>query len=63
VVIGSQASLSTPVLFFGILGGLQAYGFIGLFLGPAILASFSVFVSIYRERFMSESSRRALAQS
>ncbi len=51
IVIGSQASLSTPILFFGILGGLQAYGFIGLFVGPAILATFSVFVRIYRERY------------
>ncbi|RMD84922.1 MAG: AI-2E family transporter [Candidatus Dadabacteria bacterium] len=51
IVIGSQASLSTPVLFFGILGGLQTYGFIGLFLGPAILATFSVLIRIYRERY------------
>jgi predicted PurR-regulated permease PerM len=54
IVIGSQAQLSTPILFFGILGGLQAYGFIGLFLGPAILATFSVLVSLYRERFLKE---------
>jgi predicted PurR-regulated permease PerM len=54
IVIGSQAQLSTPILFFGILGGLQAYGFIGLFLGPAILATFSVLVGIYRERFLTE---------
>ena len=54
VVIGSQAQLSTPVLFFGILGGLQAYGFIGLFLGPAILATFSVLIGIYRERYLGE---------
>ena len=53
VVIGSQAQLSTPILFFGILGGLQAYGFIGLFFGPAILATFSVLMGIYRERFLS----------
>jgi predicted PurR-regulated permease PerM len=54
IVIGSQAQLSTPILFFGILGGLQAYGFIGLFLGPAILATFSVLVGLYRERFLAE---------
>jgi predicted PurR-regulated permease PerM len=54
IVIGSQAQLSTPILFFGILGGLQAYGFIGLFLGPAILATFSVLVRLYRERFLAE---------
>jgi predicted PurR-regulated permease PerM len=54
IVIGSQAQLSTPILFFGILGGLQAYGFIGLFLGPAILATFAVLVGLYRERFLDE---------
>jgi predicted PurR-regulated permease PerM len=54
IVIGSQAQLSTPILFFGILGGLQAYGFIGLFLGPAILATFSVLIGMYRERFLAE---------
>ena len=56
VVIGSQAQISTPILFFGILGGLQAYGFIGLFFGPAILATFSVLIGIYRERFLAEKS-------
>jgi predicted PurR-regulated permease PerM len=54
IVIGSQAQLSTPVLFFGILGGLQAYGFVGLFFGPAILATFSVLTGMYRERFLGE---------
>lgn len=52
IVIGTQAQLSTPILFFGILGGLQAYGVIGLFFGPAILATFSVLLGIYRERFL-----------
>ena len=50
-VIGSQAQLSTPILFFGILGGLQAYGVIGLFVGPAILSVFSVLMSIYTDRY------------
>ena len=54
MVIGSQAQLSTPILFFGILGGLQAYGFIGLFVGPAILATFAVLIGIYRERFLND---------
>lgn len=52
MVIGSQTELSTPVLFFGILGGLQAFGFIGLFLGPVVLAVFACLLSIYRERFL-----------
>ncbi len=51
-VIGTQAQLSTPVLFFGILGGLHAYGVIGLFFGPLILATFAVLLAIYREQFL-----------
>ena len=52
LLIGANAQLSTPMLFFGILGGLQAFGFLGLFVGPAVLAAFSCFAAIYRERFL-----------
>ena len=51
---GSILASQTYGETFGILGGLQAYGFIGLFLGPAILATFSVLIGIYRERYLSE---------
>ncbi len=51
ILIGGQAQLSTPILFFGILGGLQAYGLLGLFLGPVILSTFTVLLGIYRERY------------
>jgi len=52
LVIGGQARLSTPLLFFGLLGGLQLFGFIGVFAGPAIMAAFLSIVSIYRERLL-----------
>ena len=52
LMIGAGAQLSTPVLFFGILGGLQAFGFIGLFVGPAVLAALSSLLAIYRERYL-----------
>jgi len=52
LVIGGQARLSTPLLFFGILGGLQVFGFIGVFAGPATMAAFLSIVSIYRERLL-----------
>ena len=38
-------------LFFGILGGLQAYGFIGMFLGPAVIAMLVAFARIFREQY------------
>jgi predicted PurR-regulated permease PerM len=52
LVIGGAAQLSTPVLFFGILGGIQLFGFIGVFAGPATMAAFLSIVSIYRERLL-----------
>ncbi len=38
LLIGGQARIPTLLLFFGILGGLKAFGFLGAFLGPAIMA-------------------------
>ena len=52
LVIGGQANLPTPLLFFGILGGLQLFGFVGVFAGPAVIAAFLSIVSIYRERLL-----------
>jgi len=52
LVIGGAARISTPVLFFGILGGIQLFGFIGVFAGPAVMAAFQSIVSIYRERLL-----------
>ncbi len=34
-----------------ILGGLKAYGFLGIFLGPVVLAILITFVQIYRELY------------
>jgi predicted PurR-regulated permease PerM len=52
LVIGGQAQLPTSLLFFGILGGLQTFGFVGVFAGPATIAAFLSIVSIYRERLL-----------
>ena len=62
LVIGGQARLSTPVLFFGILGGLQAFGFVGVFAGPATMAAFLSIVSIYRERLLALPEERSTAE-
>ncbi len=60
VLIGTQAKISTPVLFFGIVGGLQAYGIIGLFVGPSLLAAFACLLSIYREQYLDKQAIAAL---
>lgn len=50
-IIGERTKLPTLFLFLGILGGLQAYGFLGVFLGPVVLATIMAFVSIYRKEY------------
>jgi predicted PurR-regulated permease PerM len=51
LIIGGRTKLPTLFLFFGILGGLQAYGFLGIFLGPVVLATIMAFVNIYKEEY------------
>jgi len=51
LVIGGRTKIPTLFLFFGILGGLQAYGVIGVFLGPVLLATIVAFLKIYREQY------------
>jgi predicted PurR-regulated permease PerM len=54
LIIGGRTKLPTLFLFFGILGGLQAYGFLGIFLGPVVLATIMAFVNIYKEEYARE---------
>jgi predicted PurR-regulated permease PerM len=51
LLIGGQTRLPTLFLFFGILGGVQVYGALGLFLGPVLLAIAMAFIHIYQEQF------------
>ncbi|MCC6850419.1 MAG: AI-2E family transporter [Deltaproteobacteria bacterium] len=51
LLIGGQTRLPTLFLFFGILGGVQVYGVLGLFLGPVLLAIAIAFIRIYQEQF------------
>jgi predicted PurR-regulated permease PerM len=52
--IGGRAKLPTFPLLIAILGGLQVYGFLGVFLGPVLLAILFVFIDIYREEYPEE---------
>ncbi len=47
-LIGQKAKLPIFLLFFGILGGLQVYGFIGIIIGPLMIASVLAFAKIYK---------------
>ena len=51
LLIGERTRLPTIFLFFGILGGVDAYGFLGIFLGPVLLALVVAFVNIYKEQY------------
>ncbi|HEY6420284.1 MAG TPA: AI-2E family transporter [Candidatus Binataceae bacterium] len=43
--------LPTLALFFGIAGGLEVYGPLGLFAGPAIIAVFTALLRVYRKTY------------
>ena len=49
--IGEKTKLPYMVLFLGILGGLELYGFVGIFLAPTLISLFFVLIKIYREKF------------
>ena len=49
ILIGRTSDLSTLVVFFGVFGGLAAFGLLGLFIGPMVLAFGLTLVQILRE--------------
>jgi len=51
--MGQGTGLPTVALFFGIAGGLAAFGPLGLFLGPAIIAVFAALLRVYRKTYVS----------
>lgn len=52
LIMGSRVKLHTLLIFFGILGGMKAFGFLGLIAGPMCIA---LFVSVF-EIFKDDSS-------
>jgi predicted PurR-regulated permease PerM len=54
LLIGKGAALPVLFLFFSILGGLAAYGMIGLFLGPILLSLVMAAIQIYREEYLTQ---------
>ncbi|MEA3254924.1 MAG: AI-2E family transporter [Candidatus Altiarchaeota archaeon] len=51
-VISKKVRLSSLWILLGVLGGLSTFGFVGIFIGPLILALFVTFLSIVSEEFM-----------
>jgi predicted PurR-regulated permease PerM len=50
-VISSSSEIPFLLVMFGVLGGLSAFGMVGLFLGPVILA---VLMAVWRQWLASE---------
>ena len=48
-VVGGRVELHPMVLLFFILGGVEAFGFIGLFLGPVVASVLAALFAILRE--------------
>lgn len=48
-IIGAKARVHPILVLLGVLGGLSLFGFIGLILGPVMLALLMTFVDIYEE--------------
>jgi predicted PurR-regulated permease PerM len=48
-LIGAKANVHPILVLIGVLGGLSLFGFVGLFLGPMMLALLMTFIDIYEE--------------
>jgi predicted PurR-regulated permease PerM len=49
LVIGSKVELHPLLLLFSLLGGLQVFGFIGIFVGPVVISVIAALINILRE--------------
>lgn len=61
ILIGGKTELSTLVVFLGVFGGLGAFGVLGLFIGPMVLAFGLTLLRILREAIRSAPSRAVAA--
>ena len=48
-IMGMRAEIHPLIIVIGVLGGLSAFGFIGMFIGPLILSLFELVLEIYTE--------------
>jgi predicted PurR-regulated permease PerM len=61
LAMGHGSGLTTVALFFGLAGGVQAYGPLGIFLGPAVIAVFAALLRVYQRTYINEELRTAAA--
>ena len=53
-VIGQRAKMHTLLVFFALLGGVKAFGVMGLFIGPVILSITPVVLAMLRETYLDD---------
>lgn len=51
VLVGRRAHLHTLLVFFSLLGGFDAFGPVGLLIGPLMMVMFLTLVEIYRDHY------------
>ncbi len=51
MIIGKKAKIPTFILFIALLGGIQAFGVLGILFGPVIVSLLAAFIQIYREEY------------
>lgn len=51
VVLGSKVSIHPMILFFAIIGGLNFFGFLGIFFAPVVVAIINTFIQLYKDRY------------
>ncbi|MBV8054672.1 MAG: AI-2E family transporter, partial [Deltaproteobacteria bacterium] len=56
VAMRHGTDLPTLALFFGLAGGIEAYGPIGIFAGPAVIAVFAALLRVYHRTYITEPS-------
>jgi predicted PurR-regulated permease PerM len=54
LLISRQAPVSTPVIFVGIIGGVSAFGMIGVIIGPVLLTIIATLLRFLDETLSSE---------
>lgn len=52
VISGCGEKISTLLIILGLFGGVIAWGFVGVFLGPVALVLFTLVLDIYRSRWL-----------
>jgi predicted PurR-regulated permease PerM len=55
IFIGSGSSIPTPALIVGLTGGIAAWGLLGVFLGPLVIAIFLSALDLYRSELRAKS--------